>query len=479
MDSNQVQKKRNRERTLWISVTVILLTCLVLLVYSPQVLAIDEEAEAQRLLEVFTDIFQYVREHYVDEEQTEPNLLIEGALNGLFEALGDPHSAYLSDEEMRDMYDTTMGRFGGVGLSISKVENGVQVVTPIEDTPAYNAGISAGDIIVEIDGENAIDLNIEEVVRKLRGEPGTTVEIKLIRGSSYTYNVIIERAMIEVPTVKRAMMEENIGYLRVANFTPLTPEKCEEAFEYFASEDYQYLIIDLRNNPGGLLPPVIEVTDFFVSEGPIVSTKSRIAVENKTYHATERKTIVDENIAIVVLVDKGSASASEILAGALQDTGRAIVIGEKTYGKGSVQLIKPVPIGTGGFRLTISRYYTPSGRSIDKIGIEPDRVLSDELSEEEQEMLSRIRTENHVETFVQDHPEPSEDEITWFMDTLNEAGISLQERHIRKLIRNELNKTNNNPPVYDLDYDIVLQEAVKIIVNLKQSIEIPNTTHSE
>ena len=460
--------KKSRERVIWISVTVFLLTSLVLLTFSPKILAGNEDsieqqnAEAQRLLGVFSEVFEYVRKNYVDEEKTDPNSLIEGALKGLFDSLEDPHSAYLTADEMRNIQDTTTGKFGGVGLIITKGETGIQVIAPIEDTPAYRAGVSAGDVIVKINDEDAVEFNIDEVVSRLRGDPGTEVEITFSRGDSYMFSVSILRDLIEVPTVKREMISDEIGYLKISNFTPLTPEKSEEAIQYFDLQNYQSLIIDLRNNPGGLLPSVVEVADFFLFDGPIVSTRSRIASENDIYYATNRKTIVADDVEIIVLVDKGSASASEILAGALQDTGRAIIVGQNTYGKGSVQQIKPV--GTGGFRLTMSLYYTPSGNSMDKTGIKPDVIIEgDELTDEQQSQLTEIRDNNSIAEFVKDVPIPTEQEILAFIEDLRETGITLEERHLRKLIKNELNRTNNEPPVFDLEYDLMLQEAVKIL----------------
>ena len=453
--------KPHRERFVWILVTTVLLTCVVLLLLSPRVLAGDEDVEAQRLLGVFSEVFEYVRENYVDGEKVDPNFLIESALEGLFDALDDPHSAYLTSREMRSMQDTTKGKFGGVGLEILKVDEGVQVVAPIEDTPAYRAGIWAGDIITVVDGESVVELDIDEVVSRLRGDPGTAVEVTLQRGESHTYDVTIERAMIEVPTVKKAMIPGGVGYLRISSFTPLTPKKGEQAIEYFRANNYSALIVDLRNNPGGLLPVVIEIADFFVADGPIVSTKSRVPSENSIYYATDLKTIVDENVAIAVLVNKGSASASEILAGALQDTGRALVVGENTYGKGSVQQIRS--FGSGGVRLTTSRYYTPSGTSIDKVGIQPDvTVEHEELTDEEKESLSALQDGQQIRRFVQEHSQPSESQITEFIRSLGDTGIVLNELYLRRLIRDEVNRSHT-PPVYDLEYDTALKKALELI----------------
>jgi carboxyl-terminal processing protease len=451
-----------KERTLWIVVTAFLAAVIVLLSFAPRVLAGNQEAETQRLLSTFFEVFRFVQEHYVDEDKVDPNNLIEGAMRGMFEALDDPHSAYLSPEEMRDLDDTTMGRFGGVGLIISKIDRGVEVVAPIEGTPAYRAGVNAGDLIVAVDGESVVDLNIDEVLSVLRGEPGSSVTMTIIRGKSLRFDVRVVRDLIEVPTVRQDMIPGGIGYLRIIQFTPLTVDRVEEALRQFADSGYSSLIIDLRSNPGGLLSGVIDIADFFLSKGPIVSTRSRVASENHVFYASSRNTMVPADLPIVVLIDRGSASASEILAGALQDTGRATIMGEKSYGKGSVQQIKRV--GDAGFRLTMSRYYTPLGKNIDHIGISPDVPIQEpELSEEEEQALSRIIEEELIKDFLSRYPNPTDENINSFERELANKDIRLDDRYIRRLVRNELNRTNNNPPVYDLEFDLVLQEAVNYL----------------
>jgi carboxyl-terminal processing protease len=451
-----------KERTLWIVVTAFLVAVIVLISFAPRVLAGNQEAETQRLLSTFFEVFRFVQENYVEEEKVDPDNLIEGAMRGMFEALDDPHSAYLSPEEMRDLDDTTMGRFGGVGLIISKIDRGVEVVAPIEGTPAYRAGVSAGDIIVAVDGESVVDLNIDEVLSVLRGEPGSSVTMTIVRGKSLRFDVRVVRDMIEVPTVRQDVIPEGIGYLRIIQFTPLTVDRVEDALQQFADSGYNSLIIDLRSNPGGLLSGVIDISDFFLSKGPIVSTRSRVASENHVFYASSRNTIVPSDLPIVVLIDRGSASASEILAGALQDTGRATVMGEKSYGKGSVQQIKRV--GDAGFRLTMSRYYTPLGKNIDKIGISPDvPVQEPELTEEEELALSRILEQELIKDFLSRYPNPTDRDIDSFEQELVGKEIQLDDRYIRRLVRNEIDRTNNNPPVYDLEFDLVLREAVNYL----------------
>jgi carboxyl-terminal processing protease len=451
-----------KERTIWIGITAFSLAIIILLSFSPGALAGERDSESQTLLELFYEVFYFIQDNYVDEEKLDSNNLIEGALQGMFEALDDPYSTYLTSKDMRSMNDTTTGRFGGVGLIISKVEKGVQVVSPIEDTPAYKAGISAGDLIIAVEGASVVDSTIDEVVNVLRGEPDTAVKVTILRGKRLTFDVTIIRALIEVPTVKQALIPGGIGYLRIIQFTPLTPFRVKEALAFFEENQYKGLIVDLRSNPGGLLDSVVKISDMFISRGPIVSTRSRVVSENQIFPASRKATIVDRDIPVVVLIDRGSASASEILAGALKDTKRATLLGEKSYGKGSVQQIRK--IGDGGFKLTMSRYYTPSGVTIDKVGIMPDKEIKEpELTEEEEESFSRLLNEELVKDFVSRNNQLGERAIASFIEELRGADIDLPDRYIRKLIRIEVNRTNNSPPVYDLEYDLVLREAVQML----------------
>jgi carboxyl-terminal processing protease len=453
-------KRRITERTIWILATAFLLAVLVLLAFSPRVLAGNKDTDVQGLLTMFENVFADIQKNYVDE--VDPKKLIDGALKGLFDSLGDPYSVYLSSEEMRDLGDTTTGRFGGVGLIISKVDNGVEVVSPIEDTPAYRAGVNAGDLIVEVNGQSVVDWTIDQVLAVLRGAPGTSVTMTIIRGKSLRLEVPVVRAVIEVPTVKKDMIAGGIGYLRIIQFTPLTAERVQETLRGFESSGYRALVLDLRGNPGGLLSASVDVANFFLSRGPIVSTRSRMPAENQVFYASARRMIVPEQLPVVVLINRGSASASEILAGALQDTRRATVVGEKSYGKGSVQWVRR--LGEQGYRLTISRYYTPVGKNIDKVGIIPDVEIKEPvLTEQEEKAVSALIEQNLLRDFVLEHPQPTEAQIKAFIAELAGKNIELPERYIQRLVRNEANRTNNNPPVYDLEFDQALQKAVELL----------------
>ena len=455
----QTGRKRARERILWIGLCTVLISLLVILSFAPRVMAQEQEKSTRDYLNTFNWVFQFVQKHYADEDKVDPQRLIEGALKGLIESLDDPHSAYLSSDEMRRLRDDTQGEFGGVGIFILKTDKGVEVARPIDGTPAKRAGISTGDVIIAVEGESIKDFSIEEIVKRLRGKAGAPVTITVLRGQSYTFDITIVREMIEVPTVRQAKISDDIAYLYILKFTPMTTERVEDAIEYFEDEGYRSLILDLRSNPGGLLSSVVDVSDLFLEKGQvIVSTRSRISSENRVFRAG-KAAAVGEEIKIIVLIDKYSASAAEILTGALKDTERAAIMGETSYGKGSVQQI--INVDGGGFRLTTSKYYTPSGTSIDKVGIKPDIIIErEEFSEEEIESYRKLLELNAVKEFLKEKPEPSEQDIDAFVRSLRTQGIVVREERIEKDIRDEWNHMHKIETVYDLEYDTVLREAV-------------------
>jgi carboxyl-terminal processing protease len=414
---------------------------------------------------IMQNVFDFIQRNYVDE--VDPQTLFEGTMDGMFKSLGDPHSSFLPQREMEDLSDTTSGRFGGVGLFITKPLEAksdgtppfVEVASPIEDTPGWRAGINPGDLIVQIDGEATDLLSMDEVLFRLRGAPGTDVKLLIRRGVSLEFPVTLTRAVIEVPVIKHEMIGD-IGYVRIISFTPMTVTRTREALDDFKNKDYKALVVDLRNNPGGLLDSAVGVCELFLDGGVVVSTKSRIPAENFVYNA-RRRSVVSPDMPVVVLINKGSASASEIVAGALKDRGRAYLVGEKSFGKGSVQKVFPVG-GNAGFRLTTARYYTPSDVNIDKIGIPPDReVLFPEFSSEDAEKLNALIADNKIPAFVADNPRASGVQVDAFAGELN-AQYGLDLNLLRRLIRNEQNRTVI-APVYDLEYDVQLQEAVKIL----------------
>ena len=329
----------------------------------------------------------------------------------------------------------------------------------MEDSPGAKAGIVSGDYIVEINGKPTPEMTMQKVLDNLRGEVGTPVTIKILRGKSLTFEVTLIRALIEVPTVKFGMIEQT-GYLRIIQFTPDTPSRVQEALDSFAKNGYKNMIIDLRDNPGGLISSVVEVCDKFIDEGAIVTTKSRLSYENSSFSASKNKTVV-RNIPIIVLINRGSASASEILSGALKDHHLAYLVGQRTYGKGSVQQVVPIG-GDEEIKITVARYYTPSDTNIDKIGIPPDyEILYPELTEEQQKAYSAIMQNETIDRYVEDHPNMTPIDILAYAGQLKRK-YNLDEKLLRRLIRIKAWRTRPTP-LYDLDYDIQLNGALDIL----------------
>ena len=330
-----------------------------------------KNAETYELLDLFGDVFERVRSDYVEEATDEQ--LIEAAVNGMLTAL-DPHSGYMNAKHFDEMKVQTQGQFGGLGLEVTMDSGIVKVVSPIDDTPAYAAGIQPGDLITHIDGAQVQGMQLPEAVEKMRGPVGSSVRLTIRRGVEEPFDVSLTRAVIKIKSV-RARLEGKVGVIRISSFSEQTEAGIEEAMEKLKAEakgPLQGLVLDLRNNPGGLLSQAVAVSDAFLERGEIVSTRSRKPEDSQRYNA--RTGDIAGGVPIVVLINGGSASAAEIVAGALQDQHRAILLGTKSFGKGSVQTIIPLT-GHGAMRLTTARYFTPSGRSIQAVGIEPDIVV--------------------------------------------------------------------------------------------------------
>ncbi len=332
----------------------------------------DEKDDPYVLMELFGAAYQVIKQDYVEE--TTDRKLVENAINGMLSSL-DPHSGFMNQSDYADLEEQTKGEFGGLGMEVSSDNGLVRVTSPIDDTPAYKAGIQAGDYITHIDGESVIGQTLNDAVKKLRGKPGTKVTVTISRKDKEPFDIKMTRAVIKVKPIKYEA-KDDIGYIRVTAFNESTTQMLHEAVKNLTREIGKDkiigFIIDVRNNPGGLLNEAIGVVDTFISKGEIVSTRSRDPKENLQFFAETPD--MTNGKPLVVMINEGSASASEIVAGALQDHHRALVVGLKSFGKGSVQTIKEIP-GFGGIKITTARYYTPSGRSIQAKGIEPDVVI--------------------------------------------------------------------------------------------------------
>ena len=319
-------------------------------------------------IDIFGEVLEKIKNDYVDEvDQVE---IMDSAINGLLQSL-DPYSAYMSPELFKSMQTDTSGEFGGLGIEIGMEAGVVKVISPIDDTPASKAGIKAGDYIVRINKQQVQGKSLMEAVKLMRGPVGTKINLSIRRkNTKKTLEFNIKRAVIEVKSVEAKIIEKKIGYVRLKSFNENSDEQLFKNIKKFEkTKKLKGYIIDLRNNPGGLLTQAISITDFFLDDGEILSTKSRKVLETRKFFARKGDGINGKPL--IILTNKGSASASEIVAGALKDHKRAIILGENTYGKGSVQSIIPLNNG-GGIRLTISKYYLPSGKSISEVGVTPD-----------------------------------------------------------------------------------------------------------
>ena len=328
-----------------------------------------KSSDTYQQLNLFGEVFERVRSDYVEEVNDKE--LIENALNGMLTAL-DPHSGYLSEKNFRDMQVQTRGEFGGLGIEVTQENGVIKVVSPIDETPAARAGILPNDLITRINGEQVTGLTLQEAVERMRGPVNSQIKLMIRRAEREPFEVTLTRAIITVQSVRSRLEQQDIGYVRITSFNEQTSSGLTKAIEKLKADTKGKLrgvVLDLRNNPGGLLDQAVAVSDAFLEKGEIVSTRTRRADDAQRFNA--RPGDLAAGLPMVVLINSGSASASEIVAGALQDHRRAIVLGTRSFGKGSVQTIIPMP-GHGAMRLTTARYYTPSGRSIQATGIAPD-----------------------------------------------------------------------------------------------------------
>lgn len=387
-----------------------------------------EEADTYELLNLFGEVMERAKTSYVEE--VDDKKLIESAINGMLVSL-DPHSSYLDAQSYKYMNEQTKGKFGGLGIEVT-MENGVvKIVSPIDDTPAAKAGLKPGDYITNIDGEQVIGMSLNDAVDKMRGKVGSKVKLTIRRVGEKPFEVTLKREEVKIQSVKNDIKSGDVAYIRITSFSGDTDKMVERAIKQAKKElkgNIKGVVLDVRNNPGGLLDQAVNISDLFLDKGEIVSTRSRN--EEDTVRYTAKEGDITEGLPIVVMINDGSASASEILAGALQDHKRAIILGEKSFGKGSVQTV--VPLGKyGAMRLTTARYYTPSGRSIQATGIIPD---------------------------VEVHPAKVEEYI-------NNYGLS--EAEYRNALKNEATgedkKTENNTKDEDWRKDYQLSRAVDLV----------------
>tara|TARA_B100000035_G_scaffold167265_1_gene142669 strand:+ start:2212 stop:3414 length:1203 start_codon:yes stop_codon:yes gene_type:complete len=365
---------------------VILLTSFLI---APKTYASDHHEDID-LFKLFLRVFTEAEKKYVDE--IDKDQLMDSALKGMLNSL-DPYSTYLSEEDFEEMDIDTKGFYGGLGLEVTLDDNGfVRIVSPIDDTPGSRAGLISGDYITGIDGEDVYGMSLDEAVDRMRGYANTSIILTIYReGDDAPFDVEIVREIIQITPVKFELLEDNIGYIRISSFNDIADKKIVSAVKEInkkSGNNIKGFIIDIRNNPGGLLDQAIKVTDLFLDKGEIVSTKTRDQSRKQRFFA--KKGDITSGAEIIIITNGGSASASEIFAGALGDNKRATVIGTKTFGKGSVQSIIPLGSGDGAIRLTTGKYYTPNDTSIDKVGILPMYIIENQITEVDSEDLQLI-----------------------------------------------------------------------------------------
>jgi carboxyl-terminal processing protease len=451
---------KSKERIIWIALVLLLLVITTASALNNRIFAGDTE-KAYESLRIFNEIFNLLRTEYYDEEKTVPESLTQGAINGMIESLDDPHTAYMTKEMFSDLQTETKGEFGGVGIVIGVRKKWITVISPIDDTPGARAGIKAGDKIIKIDGESTEGFTTMDAVNLIRGRVGTAVILTIKRESiEEPIDFEIVRGIIQLESVKSETIDDHIGYVRITSFSEHTADALKDHLKTLTNQDVDSLIIDLRNNPGGLLSSAIEISDMFIDHGTIVSIKGRIKQQNQVYEAHERTVVPD--MPLIVLVNEGSASGSEIVAGAIKDNNRGILVGTKTFGKGSVQTVRELPDGSG-IRITTALYYTPSGVSIHEVGIAPDEEVREvEITEEESRAIEKINDMGLIKDFVEKHEKYSDKDFERFMNELSENGIELKPVIVRRLIKNELER-DRLPDLIDLDYDVQLKHSVDMI----------------
>ncbi len=453
---------KNKERFFWISLTLILTS----LLFFPLEKAFAISREAEKYLQIFHEISTLIESDYV--EQVEDKNVYLGAIKGMIGALGDPHTRFMEEEDFKQLQEETRGSFGGVGIEVTQQDGALLVITPIDDTPAQKAGILPQDKIIEINGQSTEKMSIADAIKIMRGVAGSPVTLKIRRKTlKEPISVTLIRELIKIQFLKSSFLDkEKLGYIRLSQFMgrETTSSDFKRIIREFQDKKATGIIVDLRSNPGGLLDLSIDLSDLFLPEGKdIVSVKGRGEKLIRVYKSTTSQDKILE-IPMVVLLNNGSASASEIFAGAMQDNKRATILGNQSFGKGSVQNIYPLSHKTG-VALTIQKYYTPSGVSIHKKGITPDVVINQIIpDEDEKNNLDKIIKSNIVNTFVSENPGYTDKNVNLFIELLNKKGLKLRTQVARYVLKREYN-LGQSAPIFDREFDLQLNKAIDILIN--------------
>lgn len=460
------------KRITWINTIIFLALLLAAIFFMPQRAPATSNSEsdtnnADVNLRYLESVYKLLQENYVDE--IDPSLLYKGAMEGMLNSLQDPYTSYIFRDTTvgHDLEDTTTGVFGGIGVHITKANVStperpayVEVASPIEGTPGWRAGLQPGDYIIEIDGVKTEDITQEDVLNMLRGKEGTQVTIKVLRGKNLKFDLTLTRAIIEVPTIKYTKIGKDIAYIRLIEFNPNSAKRITEAIEKLQEEGCTKLIFDLKNNPGGLITSSIDVASIFLESGVVVSTKGRARNTSETYNVRRFVKKLPKDMPIVVLINEGSASASEIVAGALKDHKRAYLVGTRSYGKGLVQSV--VQLSEKELvKLTIARYYSPSGANINKQGILPDlEVTRPSFTPDEEKSVLELLKTSKIANFTRSKSSISKNEMVDFSKKLGKE-YNVRHELILSLVKVEYYRSHESP-VIDED-DEQLQAAINLL----------------
>lgn len=418
--------------------------------------------------------YYILKKEYVVKNRVTAKNLIYGAIKGMLNSLDDPYTSFMDPEMTKEFYVDMNAKFGGVGIYIDIRDGWLTVVSPIEDTPAFRAGLKPNDNIVEIEGVSTRNITTDEAVSKLRGKPGTGVTITINRkGIEEPFKVTLVREEINIKTVKSELIQqgqEKYAYIKITQFSLPTADELETHIKKQLENKPQGIIIDLRNNPGGSLSVVVNCVDQFLDKGLIVYTRGRMSENNSDYFANKNKTIVPNEIPLVVLINQGSASASEIFAGAIQDTHRGILVGMKSFGKGSVQKTFSFPEDGSLIKYTVAKYFTPAGRVIDQVGLSPDleeKNWYEKISEQEQNTLLKIQQTNFVSDFIKQNPKPADQDILNFKKQLEARDMGVSLSSLRWLIYLKQHESDV-PSLYDLNFDDQLKKSLEVMRNYSE-----------
>lgn len=477
---------KHKERMLWIFLVVFTLATS-FFSFRPAGEAKAQERERiedlQNYMRLFQRTFNTLKENYVDETKVKTKDLYYGAIKGMLDSVGDPYTSFMDEKVSENLSIEISGEYGGLGMYLNKDDNDrLLIVAPIEDTPAERAGIQPGDIIAKIEDESTDGMSTDDAVKRMRGKPNTDVTITIYReGVTDLFPVTMTRALIHVKSVKSEMLSDKTGYFRLTTFGESTPEELETAVKELKAQGMQSMIIDLRNNPGGLLPTAITVADMFLKNGKIVYTRGRNSGANSDFYADRGRNAfpgdIAETIPMAILVNQYSASASEIVTGALQDHGRATVIGERTFGKFSVQTVEPLepnnPKSSASIKYTVAYYYTPNGRRLHDEGIQPDILIQEEeITKEDVTAFTKIIEGKYIEAYAEKTKTDTDASIKKFQEELKTKGVDARFDFLKRLVHNHRIK-NDYKRVVDVEYDKKLQFALDFLAGRKTAKDAP------